>query len=574
MNKFNALVMPETKVIDAIKLMSSSEVNKFIAGTAVVVDGNKKVLGILSDGDIRRGLNQGLNTNATVKEMANFNPVTVSRHLSPRQMQVEIVKKAKDRQKSYLNFSKIILTDDDNTFYDLVQNFEIFDTGIENKIIGVYGLGFVGLTLSAVFANNDLIVTGIDSNQKVIESLKAGKPHFYEKGLESLLSFLNKKNPIRFVSNPDEASIDVHIVSVGTPLSEAGKPELEHLTEVTRTISKKIKKNDLVIYRSTVPVGTTRTILIPILEENQLIAGQDFYVAFAPERTVEGNALQELSSLPQIIGGINHASVEMASKLFNKITATVVEVSSLEEAEIAKLINNTHRDLTFSFANEIAYICDHFNINAFKLIEAANEGYPRNPIAKPSPGVGGICLSKDPILYSNPYGKLNRPPVLGKISRQINSIGDEYVLEKINEYCKITSKDLKKLKIFLIGLAFKGMPETSDIRNSVALDLLKKLPNPKNIYIKDFVVPKEIISSLGHHPVDQVIDGFKDADIVLIMNNHYQNNRFDIFQALNSTKENALFFDGWNLFDPKEIEGFRNTVYATMGYISKNEKNK
>jgi UDP-N-acetyl-D-mannosaminuronic acid dehydrogenase len=567
---FRSLVKMGSSVKDAIALMSSSEENKFIAGIAVVVDDASKVVGVISDGDLRRGLAKGHGLDSTVKDFANTNPVTVHVGLTKAEQQKEIIRQARGRRDRYQKYDKIILVGDDGRFHDLVRLSDIFDDGLEDKVIAVYGMGFVGLTLASVLANNGLVVAGIDTDPAVVETLKQGKPHFFENGLESLLLSLQQTNPIRFSSSASNLEADIHLITVGTPIDEKKRPILDYVVEATKTIAQYLKKNNLVVFRSTLPVGTTRQVLVPILEKGSgLEAGQDFYLAFAPERTVEGNALEELRTLPQVIGGINRASYDRAAKLFGKITNTVIEVESLEAAEMIKLMNNTYRDVVFSFANEVSNICDQFNINAFNLIEAANEGYPRNRIPLPSPGVGGPCLTKDAHLYTNPSGAAGYKPVLGQASRSINENGHIYVMEKLKAFSTNTGKAIPDLKVYVIGFAFKGMPETSDLRDSMAVKFAQLMPNRKNVFVKDYVVEGQAIRALGFNPVDNIVDGFEDADAVIVMNNHYLNNRFNVLEALGAAHKPMFFFDGWNLFNQKELERIPGVCYATMGYIGK-----
>jgi UDP-N-acetyl-D-mannosaminuronate dehydrogenase len=190
-------------------------------------------------------------------------------------------------------------------------------------------------------------------------------------------------------------------------------------------------------------------------------------------------------------------------------------------------------------------------------------------VPHPGPGVGGTCLSKDPYLYANPVADTEFRPVLGVSSRDINAKGHSYVYEKIRRFCEITGKDTNALKILIIGLAFKGMPETSDIRDSMALNLAEILPSRKNIRILDFVVKRGVVESMGYHYVSNVMDGFRDSDAVLVMNNHYQNNKFNVVKAINLLNKPAFFFDGWNMFDQAEIERTEGVYYATMGYMTK-----
>lgn len=569
-SRFNSLVTRKATIRDAIALMGSDISNKFIAGIAVVVDDDNKVIGVLTDGDVRRGLSQGISVDAPLEQIANFNPLVMDRTLPKAHLRQAIIEEARRRNTHYFKYGKVVLTEPDGRFYDVIYLSDVLTPQIEEKTIAVYGLGFVGLTLATTFANVGMSVVGIDLNRDLIEKLRQGIAPFYEKGLDSLLTSLANKNSIRYTSNPSEFSADIHIVSVGSPVNSEGKPNLQSVKLASEMIRAVLKRQDMVIFRSTLPIGTMRNIVLPILESGGLKGGVDFGFAFAPERTIEGKALEELRSLPQIIGGIDKASTNQAAAIFGQITRTIVEVESLEAAELVKLINNTFRDLVFSFANEVASICDGYNINAFSLIQAANEGYPRDKIPLPSPGVGGICLSKDPYLYTNPIKDPETRPILGVSSRKINRAGPDYILSKIGQFCEQTGTDINALSTLLIGIAFKGMPETSDTRGSVALDLLDKLPCRDRLLVKDFVVPMADIEALGVTAVSGELDEvLADVNVVIVMNNHYRNNKFNVIRALSRNPGPVLFFDGWNMFDQREIESLDHVYYATMGYMTR-----
>lgn len=569
LNHFKALITLQATILDAILLMGGDASKKLISGIAVIVDDVNKVIGVLTDGDIRRGLSQGLRVDSPVEKIANFNPLVVDRTLNKASLRQAVIREARRRNSNYFKYGKIILVEPDGRFFDVIYLSDILTPQIEDKTIAVYGLGFVGLTLAATFANTGVNVVGIDLNASLIKKLQQGEAPFYEKGLDSLLTSLATKNPIQYTSSPSEFAADVHIVSVGTPVDSEGVPNLKSITIVCEMIVGILKPHDLVIFRSTLPVGTMRNVVLPILESAGLKGGVDFYFAFAPERTVEGKALDELRSLPQIIGGIDKASINQTAAIFSLITRTIIEVESLEASELIKLINNTFRDLVFSFANEVACICDEHNINAFSLIQAANEGYPRDKIPLPSPGVGGICLSKDPYLYTNPIKKNGVRPILGVASRQINRSGPDYILSKIERFCKQANISVNEISLLVIGIAFKGMPETSDTRGSVALDLLEKLPSKDRVLVKDFVVPAQDIKALGYNPAVGDLDTLLEkVNVVIVMNNHYRNNKFNVIEALKRNPGPVLFFDGWNMFDQREIEGLENVFYATMGYMT------
>ena len=571
MQNFNVLVSPGTYLKSVMIKMSDPSLYKTSPGFAVIVDNKNTVLGVLTDGDIRKALVNGGHLNSPAEEVMSTNPVTIlyKRNTSKKQLHAEFVIQMRKHNKSLNSISEVILVDEKNIFVDVLSVYDIVDDSLDNKKTAIYGLGFVGLTLSLVMANKGFEVIGFDKNDTVIQNIKNNKPSFYENGLQSLLEIVNKDELIYFTSNHNSLSCDIHLVTVGSPVIN-GSADLKDIKSVSKMISSVLKKGDVVIYRSTIPVGTTRNIIIPILELSKLTAGIDFHIVFAPERTVEGNAIEELQSLPQIVGGFSPTCTEIGIAIFAKITSSVVDVDDLESAELIKLINNSFRDLVFAFANEVANVSDQFNINAFSLISAANKGYPRNSIPLPSPGVGGYCLTKDPYLFAdtNSFSHSSYKPKLSKISRQINSQGGKYVYNKIDEYCKKVNKDIDTIKILIIGIAFKGSPETSDIRYSSSIDLINLFSNKSNLYLHDYVVSKDDLLTVGANVVEEIEEGFHNKDAVIFMNNHPMHTKIQLSKLLNSMNDSPLFFDGWNQFVSSEIERVNNSKYSTMGYLS------
>lgn len=573
MSDFQSIVLPDQPLKDAIKLMGAGPGNMNIAGFAVVVDHDRRVLGVVTDGDVRRGLGLGreLPLDIPISQVATMTPFLIRHDLPRSEMRRQVFEEARDQGRSYLRYEKLVLVDADRKLVDVIRLSDLLDRSVEDKKIAVHGLGYVGLTLACTFASRGLSVVGVDIDKSLVQKLQRGIAPFFERGLDAMLQSQREAEKISFAVSVENQRADIHVVCVGTPLDRQNKPDLTAIREVSRAISKELGRGDLVVYRSTVPVGCTRTVVVPALEENGLKIGQDFSVAFAPERTIEGNALEELLTLPQIVGGYDPHSANEATDLFKTITNTIVEVESLEAAELVKLINNTYRDVAFAFANEVAELCDHSNIDAFRLIHAANDGYPRNQIPTPSPGVGGLCLSKDPFLYTYPMSGAERPK-LGSASRAINSQGHHYVVRKLKEYCDRMGRSLPQLRILIIGIAFKGHPDTSDIRDSVALDLIEELPARENIRVMDHVVSREDLAELGVAVVENIEDGFDGIDAVLVMNNHSRNNTFNVTAALRLANRPTFFFDGWHLFDIAEIESQQGVCYATLGYMTPKEQ--
>lgn len=440
-----------------------------------------------------------------------------------------------------------------------------------DKKICILGLGYVGLTLAVVLAEAGFKVVGIEKNQETVELLNRGAVHFHEKGLvEALRAALEKSFEVN--SSLDCVSADVYIISVGTPVGEDRKPKLDDLINVSKDVARVLKKGDLVCLRSTVAPTTTREIVKPILENiSGLTAGYDFFLSFAPERAAEGKALEELKSLPQVIGGLNQISASITADIFSAIASKIIMVNSLEEAEMIKAINNSYRDLVFAYANEVALICDKFNLDAQEVIKNGNSGYERSNIPMPSPGVGGYCLTKDPYILFDAAQKRGFSPKLIPSAREINEFMPKYVVGQIEKFCKAVNKTLFGLKIYIIGFAFKGWPETSDVRFSPTLDILSLLKGKNNnIYGFDPVVKPAVIASCGVKYAAYE-EGFKNADCVLIMNNHPELGKINITGLLSTTNKPALFFDAWRMHHPDALLSVNHIKYSNLGYDTINE---
>lgn len=440
---------------------------------------------------------------------------------------------------------------------------------IGDEHVCVLGLGYVGLTLAVTFAELQVQTVGVDKNPQVLESLKKGKSHFYEKGLDGVLKKYLGDTLTVVPSIPENEEFNVFIISAGTPIKADGTPNLSFVENCAAEIAKHLKPESLVILRSTVPVGTTRNVVLPVLEKvSGLKAGQDFSLVFAPERTVEGNALRELRELPQIIGGIDEKSFIKASNLFRKTTPTVIKVSTLEAAEMVKIMDNTYRDLNFAIANELSLICEKLQLNAVEVIKAANMGYNRTNIPLPSPGVGGACLSKDPYILLDVSRKAGYEAKFVEIGRKINEFMPVNAAERVKIFLKRHSKPANP-KIFIMGFAFKAKPMTSDIRNSPTETLVKKLKEiSSELYGFDPAVqPSEIQSAFGVKPCS-VEDGFKNADCIVTMLNHEMYAELDIFSLLNTAKKPVLFYDGWQQFKPADIRQIPGVIHEGTGFLA------
>ena len=345
----------------------------------------------------------------------------------------------------------------------------------------IVGMGYVGLTLACHASKYDFEVYGIEIDQDKVDILSSGKSYFYEKGLDSSISNNHNKNLFFMSDVPKDILFDVIIITVGTPLIKGSKdPDLSLVNNAINSVRHNLNQDTLIIFRSTVKVGLTREIYKSLKDKLSFEPN----IAFCPERTAEGVALEELSSLPQIIGGINKKSEELAHNFFKETCSECIIVSSLEEAELIKLFNNTYRDAIFSIANVFSLIAQDHGIDGLDAINNANYNYPRSSIPKPG-FVAGPCLEKDAYILAETIKDTQLKHYI-KLIRQSNESLEGKVAEKIiNDLSNNNDK-----KVLISGLSFKGQPETSDLRGSSSINILNEIPKEyvDRVELHDFMV--------------------------------------------------------------------------------------
>jgi UDP-N-acetyl-D-mannosaminuronic acid dehydrogenase len=422
--------------------------------------------------------------------------------------------------------------------------------------VGIIGLGYVGLTLATVLAEAGNSVIGVEKRSDLVDMTNEGIPHFTETGLPNALAgVVRSKRLVAAEAFDDTFTCDTYIITVGTPLAADGVARVDMIEAAARDIAANMRDGALVILRSTVKVGTTRDIVSPILAAS----GKQFDIAMCPERTLEGKAMQELRELPQIVGADDQAVADRAAAVFRKLTNSIVLVSSIETAEILKLVSNTYRDVQFAFANEVARVCDAFGVSAHEVISSGKLGYNRTNI--PMPGlVGGPCLEKDPHILMESARTRGISLEITKAARLVNERQPE-------ETVAFISSEIERrawagpLKINVLGMAFKGQPETSDLRGSMSirvLDALKKAHPDAEIGIYDPVTPEEVLA--GEFPDERTFGRFGDAvsgaSVVVIGNNHPSLGTISPRTINEFMAPDGFVFDYWNHFShlpPSEL---------------------
>jgi UDP-N-acetyl-D-mannosaminuronic acid dehydrogenase len=424
----------------------------------------------------------------------------------------------------------------------------------------VVGTGHIGLPLAAVLAEAGFEVIGYDTNDDFVSRVNTtGTADFREDGLDELLAKHLHKS-LTLTSSPP-AGQDVYIITVGTPLEPATqRPSLDRIRVAVQRLAAGFGPDPLIILRSTVSIGTTRNVVLPELRRH----AQRFGLAFCPERTIEGKAIPEMRSLPQVIGGLDEESAVRAEALFRLLTPKIVRVSSLEAAEMIKLINNTYRDLTFAFANEVALIAEHMGLSAGEMIHAANVDYPRSNVAKPG-FVGGPCLEKDALILIDSLKKIDFKPRVIEEARKINHALPDHVALRVIQELRGLRRASAHAKVLITGFAFKGRPATEDVRGSAAIPLMRRLQSSRiEVWGHDFVTPDKVIADLGARACT-LEDGFEDADAVVIMNNHPGYLTAGITALARRLRAPALLFDSWSLFSAEQFRDVAGLHYGTLG---------
>ncbi|MFI0793279.1 nucleotide sugar dehydrogenase [Micromonospora rubida] len=425
--------------------------------------------------------------------------------------------------------------------------------------IGVVGLGYVGLTLTAALADKGFTVYGADVSPAVLESLSRGRPHIFEPGIEDVFAARLGRNIHVGASLPKD-TVDVAVISVSTPVDNiTQRPNLANLAAAARVVAASCRPDTLVVVRSTVPVGTSRRVVLP---ELRAAWGEQVRLVMAPERTIQGQALRELVELPQVIGGLDAESLAAGIEFFNGLVRTVVPVSGLETAELVKLSNNCHTDLIYSFGNEIALIAERHGLDPLEVINAANVDYPRPDLAKPG-YVGGGCLSKDPYIMIDSAGD-RRPFLVGK-ARQLNEYLPIHVGETVVRMLIEARGRSLGARLAVLGWAYKGWPATDDMRGTPIATMMRVFSAAGvTVLGHDPMVTDDVIRQYGGEPVS-LDKAFTDADAVLIINDHPDYRAIQVPEVLGAARP-AFIYDSWRVLDSDAVMA-AGVRYAGLGYL-------
>ena len=411
--------------------------------------------------------------------------------------------------------------------------------------LAVIGLGYVGLPLAIEAANNKLKVAGYDINESVVDSLNKSLSHvedISDKVLEDVLS----KDLLITSDSSVLGDSEYIVISVPTPLTDY-QPDLSYVEAATKSIAENLTKGQIIILESTTYPGTTLEIVKPILEKNSsLLAGEDFYLGYSPERIDPGNKEWTFKNTPKIVSGINEKSLKKISEFYNSIIDEVVEVSGTREAEMVKLIENTYRQVNIAMVNELAILSNMLDIDIWEVVDAAKTKPFGFQSFRPGPGVGGHCIPIDPKYLSFKTRQIGQPVRFVELAQEINNSMPNYVISRISELMNKKEILLKNSRILILGVAYKK--DIGDTRESPAIDIIESLLDKSvevsfyDPYVEELLVNKESIFK------EQDLEGISNYDMVIIHTPHTSFHNID-FENIKS-----LIFDTTGSFTISNAE--------------------
>ena len=371
--------------------------------------------------------------------------------------------------------------------------------------ICVLGLGYVGLPTASLLATKGYSVAGIDVKKEVVEQINQGKVHIVEPDLDVMVKSAVQSGNLKAYIEPQPA--DIFIIATPTPFKDNNQPDLHYVFSAAKAISKVIKDGDLIILESTSPVGTTEQVREIIVTECPQLS--NLYFCHCPERVLPGRVLHELIDNDRVIGGVDEQSTEKAMEFYQHFVRGELLETNARTAELAKLVENTSRDVNIAFANELSIVCDQLGIDVWELIALANR-HPRVNILRPGPGVGGHCIAVDPwfIVSSAPDATQ-----LVQTARKINDSKPDWVIDRIAN----KAKRFKDPVIGCLGLAYK--PDIDDLRESPALSIAHRLTAMKIGKVIVCEPNVTTVDGLDLQPLDTLLD---KADILVALVGHRQ----------------------------------------------------
>ena len=381
--------------------------------------------------------------------------------------------------------------------------------------ICIIGLGYVGLPLAVEFSKAGFKTIGIDLDKRKVENVSNRSPHVLDVTADDLKN--DKLSATTDFNNLKD--VDVSIICVPTPLTETKEPDLSYVISATKKIAEYLHSGQLLVLESTSYPGTTRQIVLPILETSGLRVGKDFYLVFSPERIDPGNKKYGIKSIPKLVGGITADCTAVGKLLYSQVCDEVISTSSPEIAEMAKIFENSFRNVNIALVNELAMLCDRMKIDAKEVIDAAaTKSFGFMPFY-PGPGVGGHCIPIDPLYLAWLAKRFNTRIRLIELSAEINSLMPKYAVSRIEDALNEQGKSIKNAAIFIVGVTYKK--DTDDVRGSPALKIMELLQGKEaKVYYNDPFAGKIELNGKFINSVELGEALLSESDCVVVATDH------------------------------------------------------
>lgn len=417
--------------------------------------------------------------------------------------------------------------------------------------VAVIGLGYVGLPLAVELAKSHFSVTGIDLDRERVSKIRQGVSYISDVSAESLTNVVKSGE----LSATEDFSVldkmDVVVICVPTPISQSKTPDLSYVVAAAKNVTKHIHSDQLIVLESTTHPGTTEEVVLPILESSGLLVGQDFYLAFSPERVDPGNREYSIRNTPKVVGGVTKRCGKIAELLYSSVAEKVVLVSSPKVAETTKLFENVFRNVNIALVNELSILCQKMGISVWEVVDAASTkpfGFTR---FNPGPGVGGHCIPVDPYYLAAKAKEYDFHSKFIESAGEVNENMPYFVADQISEALNKKGKATKGSKILILGVTYKK--DIEDTRESPALKIIKSLQDKgakvlyNDPYIKQLTVNG---SQLNSKPLTRRL--LNSADCTVIVTDH------SLYDYVEIVRESRLVVD--TRCATKGIKNCRNRI--------------
>jgi UDP-N-acetyl-D-glucosamine dehydrogenase len=406
----------------------------------------------------------------------------------------------------------------------------------KSATIGIVGLGYVGLPLAVAFAMAGFKVLGFDIQQKRADLINRGKSYIADVSSASLSSVVTRKLLEATTDQSRLREADAICICVPTPLTKTKDPELSYVISESEVVSRYLQKGQLVVLESTTYPGTTREVMLPILERSGLKVGRDFYLAFSPERVDPGSKNYNVRNTPKVVGGVGPKSTKLTTLLYNQIVKRVVPVLSPEVAEMTKVFENVFRNVNIALVNELTLLCEKMGVSVWEVIDAAaTKPFGYMPFY-PGPGIGGHCIPLDPYYLANKAREYDFHTRFIELAADINEHMPYYVVSRITDAINSKGKSLHGAKVLVLGVAYKK--DVEDVRESPSLKLIKLLHEKGAIVsYNDPYVASVRISENNLRSVELTDEQLASADCVVIATDH------SCYDSRNIAQKANLVFD-------------------------------